>query len=47
MLALTAMALLGGFVFGVSYYHRSLGWIAPIFLARGFTTLFMLAHVTA
>ena len=23
----------------------SLGWIAPIFLARGFTTLFILAHV--
>jgi drug/metabolite transporter (DMT)-like permease len=46
ILALTAMALLGGFVFGVSYYHSSLGWIAPIFLARGFATLFILAHVT-
>jgi drug/metabolite transporter (DMT)-like permease len=45
VLALIAMALLGGFVFGVSYYHRSLGWLAPIFLARGFTTLFLLAHV--
>ena len=45
LLALIAMALLGGFVFGVSYYHRSLGWLAPIFLARGFTTLFLLAHV--
>lgn len=46
LLALLAMLLLGGFVFGVSYYHASDGWLAPIFLARGFATLFILAHVT-
>jgi drug/metabolite transporter (DMT)-like permease len=30
-------------VFGVSYY-TGIGWLAPIFLARGFTALFLLAH---
>ena len=45
LLALIAMTLLGGYVFGVSYYHQSMGWLAPIFLARGFATLFLLAHV--
>jgi drug/metabolite transporter (DMT)-like permease len=44
LLALGAMALLGGFVFGVSYYHRTIGWLGPIFLARGFSTLFLLAQ---
>jgi drug/metabolite transporter (DMT)-like permease len=44
-LALVAMALLGGFVFGVSYYRQRIGWLAPIFLARGFAALFLLAHV--
>ena len=43
-LAVAAMALLGGFVFGVSYRHARLGWLAPIFLARGFATLFLLAQ---
>lgn len=47
LLALAAMALLGGFVFGVSYYHHSIGWIAPIFLARGFTVLFLLGQAGA
>ncbi len=46
-LALTAMALLGGFVFGVSYYRPQLGWLAPIFLARGFAAGFLLVHVLA
>lgn len=45
-LALIAMALLGGFVFGVSYYHRTIGWLAPIFLARAATTLFLLAQAS-
>jgi drug/metabolite transporter (DMT)-like permease len=45
-LAIVAMVLFGGFLFGVSYYHRRLGWLAPIFLARGFTTLFLLAHAS-
>lgn len=35
------MALIGGFVFGVSYNHGRLDWLAPIFLARGFATLFL------
>jgi drug/metabolite transporter (DMT)-like permease len=45
VLALSAMALLGGFVFGVSYYRPQLGWLGPIFLARAFATVFVLAHV--
>ncbi len=47
VLALCAMALLGGFVFGVSYYRGRIGWLAPIFLARGFATVFLLGHVLA
>lgn len=47
VLALCAMALLGGFVFGVSYYRPTIGWLAPIFLARGFAALFVLGHVLA
>jgi drug/metabolite transporter (DMT)-like permease len=47
VLALTAMALLGGFVFGVSYYHDRIGWLGPIFLARGFAAIFLLAHTTS
>jgi drug/metabolite transporter (DMT)-like permease len=46
-LAICAMALLGGFVFGVSYYRPHLGWVAPIFLARGFATVFLVTHVLA
>jgi drug/metabolite transporter (DMT)-like permease len=45
VLALIAMALLGGFVFGVSYYTNRIGWLGPILLARGFTTAFLLVHV--
>jgi drug/metabolite transporter (DMT)-like permease len=45
LLALVAMAMLGGFVFGVSYYHQRIGWLGPIFLARGFATLFLVAHL--
>jgi drug/metabolite transporter (DMT)-like permease len=47
VLALSAMALLGGFVFGVSYYRPRIGWLGPIFLARGFTAAFLLVHVLA
>ena len=46
-LALCAMALLGGFVFGVSYYRPHLGWLAPIFLARGFAAVFLVANLLA
>jgi uncharacterized membrane protein len=47
LLALCAMGLLGTFVFGVSYYRGRIGWLGPIFLARGFATLFLLGHVLA
>jgi drug/metabolite transporter (DMT)-like permease len=46
-LALCAMGLIGGFVFGVSYYRPHLGWLPPIFLARGFATVFLCAHFLA
>lgn len=45
VLALCAMALLGGFVFGVSYYRHRLGWLTPIFLARGFAALTGFCHL--
>jgi drug/metabolite transporter (DMT)-like permease len=32
-------------VFGVSYYRQRIGWLGPIFLARGFAAVFLLAHV--
>jgi drug/metabolite transporter (DMT)-like permease len=47
VLALCAMALLGGFVFGVSYYRQRIGWLGPIFLARGFAAMFLLGHLLA
>ncbi len=47
VLALCAMALLGAFVFGVSYYRQRIGWLGPIFLARGFAAVFLLGHVLA
>jgi drug/metabolite transporter (DMT)-like permease len=46
-LALCAMTLIGGFVFGVSYYRPHLGWVAPIFLARGFATVFLVGNLLA
>jgi drug/metabolite transporter (DMT)-like permease len=44
--ALLAMALLGGFVFGVAYQSDELGWLVPVFLARACTTIFLLAITT-
>lgn len=46
-LAVLAMVLFGGFVFAVAYRQEELGWLAPIFLARGFATLFLVGHATA
>ena len=43
-LALAAMVLFGGFLFGVSYHRERIGWLAPIFLARAFTAAFLLVH---
>jgi drug/metabolite transporter (DMT)-like permease len=45
VLALCAMGLLGAFVFGVSYYRERIGWLGPIFLARGFAALFVFGHL--
>lgn len=47
VLALAAMVLLGAFVFGVSYYRQRIGWLGPIFVARGFAAVFLLGHVLA
>ncbi len=47
VLALVAMGLLGAFVFGVSYYRQRIGWLGPIFLARGFAAVFLLGHMLA
>jgi drug/metabolite transporter (DMT)-like permease len=44
VLAVATMGVIGAFVFGVSYRTDELGWLAPIFLARGFTLLFLLGH---
>lgn len=45
VLALCAMGLLGTFVFGVSYYRSDIGWLGPIFLARGFAAAFLFGHL--
>ena len=41
LFALTAMILLGAFVLGVSVKADEIGWLAPIFLARLFSTVFV------
>lgn len=38
------MVLFGGFRFGISYDQLQLGWLAPIFLGRGFTAAFLILH---
>jgi drug/metabolite transporter (DMT)-like permease len=43
LLALATAALIGVFVYGVAYFSADYGWLVPIFLARGFSTLFLLA----
>ena len=35
--------LIGVFVYGVAYFSADYGWLVPIFLARGFSTLFLVA----
>jgi drug/metabolite transporter (DMT)-like permease len=42
--ALAATLLFGGFVFGVSDHRAGIGWLAPIFLARVCTAVFLAAH---
>jgi drug/metabolite transporter (DMT)-like permease len=43
LLALATAVLIGVFVYGVAYFSADYGWLVPIFLARGFSTLFLLA----
>jgi drug/metabolite transporter (DMT)-like permease len=42
VLALATAILIGAFVYGVSYFSDEYGWLVPIFLARAFSTLFIL-----
>ena len=41
LLALTTAVVIGAFVYGVAYFSTEYGWLVPIFLARGFSTLFL------
>jgi drug/metabolite transporter (DMT)-like permease len=41
LLALSTAVVIGAFVYGVAYFSAEYGWLVPIFLARGFSTLFL------
>ena len=41
VLALATAVLIGVFVYGVAYFSDDYGWLVPIVLARGFSTLFI------
>jgi drug/metabolite transporter (DMT)-like permease len=41
ILALFTAVVIGAFVYGVAYFSDEYGWLVPIFLARGLTTLFL------
>jgi drug/metabolite transporter (DMT)-like permease len=43
VLALVTAVVIGAFVYGVSYFSDDLGWLVPLFLARGFSALFLAA----
>ncbi len=43
VLAFVTVIAIGSFVFGNAYYAIEYGWLLPIFLSRGFTTVFLLA----
>jgi drug/metabolite transporter (DMT)-like permease len=43
VLALVTAVVIGAFVYGVAYFSAEHGWLVPIFLARGFSTLFLVA----
>jgi drug/metabolite transporter (DMT)-like permease len=45
LFALAAMVLIGAFVLGVSVKADDLGWLAPVFLARLFSTVFVFASL--
>ena len=42
VLALVTAVAIGAFVFGNAYYAGEYGWLLPIFLSRGFATVFLL-----
>jgi drug/metabolite transporter (DMT)-like permease len=42
VLALLTAALIGTFVYGVAYFTDEYGWLVPIFVARAFSTVFIL-----
>jgi drug/metabolite transporter (DMT)-like permease len=42
VLALVTAVAIGGFAFGNAYYAAEYGWLLPIFLSRGFATVFLL-----
>ena len=42
VLALATAVLIGAFVYGVAYFSDEYGWLVPIFLARAFSTVFIL-----
>jgi drug/metabolite transporter (DMT)-like permease len=41
VLALVTAALIGAFVYGVAYFTDEYGWLVPIFVARAFSTVFI------
>jgi drug/metabolite transporter (DMT)-like permease len=43
LLALVTAVVIGAFVYGVAHFSAEYGWLVPIVLARGFSTLFLLA----
>jgi drug/metabolite transporter (DMT)-like permease len=43
VLALVTAVAIGAFVYGIAYFSATYGWLVPIFLARGFSTLFLVA----
>ena len=43
LLALATALVIGLFVYGVAYFSADYGWLVPIFLARGCSTLFLVA----
>jgi drug/metabolite transporter (DMT)-like permease len=43
VLAIVTAVAIGAFVFGNAYYAPAYGWLVPIFLSRGFATVFLVA----
>jgi drug/metabolite transporter (DMT)-like permease len=43
VLALVTAAAIGVFVYGIAHFSATYGWLVPIFLARGATTLYLVA----